>query len=94
MRPILMVGHARRESPETRWCIVVDIGRNRFQEVRHADELWIVRRNAGRLTWYGANAKVQQLRLPSFYLRWETARDAGMLLYGVPKGRLGRVILT
>jgi hypothetical protein len=35
--------------------------------------------------WYGANAKVQQLRLPSFHLRWETAREAGILLYGVPK---------
>jgi hypothetical protein len=58
------------------------------------DELYIVGRRAGRLTYYGGQAKVQQLRLPSFYLRWETARDAGMLLYGVPKGRLGRVVLT
>jgi hypothetical protein len=58
------------------------------------DELWIVGRNAGRLTYYGASAKVQQLRLPSFYFRWETARDAGMLLYGAPKGRLGRIVLT
>jgi hypothetical protein len=39
-------------------------------------------------------AKVQQLRLPSFYFRWETARDAGMLLYGAAKGRLGRIVLT
>lgn len=58
------------------------------------DELWIVGRNAGRLTYYGGQAKVQQLRLPSFYFRWETARDAGMLLYGVNKGRLGRIVLT
>jgi hypothetical protein len=58
------------------------------------DELWIVGRNAGRLTYYGAAAKVQQLRLPSFYFRWETARDAGMLLYGAAKGRLGRIVLT
>jgi hypothetical protein len=58
------------------------------------DELWIVGRNAGRLTYYGGSAKVQQLRLPSFYFRWETARDAGMLLYGAPKGRLGRIVLT
>jgi hypothetical protein len=58
------------------------------------NELWFVGRNAGRLTYYGSTAKVQQLKLPSFYFRWETARDAGMLLYGVAKGRLGRVVLT
>lgn len=58
------------------------------------DELWLVGRNAGRLTYFGAQAKVQQLRLPSFYLRWETARDAGLLLYGAPKGRIGRIRLT
>jgi len=29
--------------------------------------------SAGRLTYYGGQAKVQQLRLPSLYLRWETA---------------------
>jgi len=58
------------------------------------DELWIIGRNAGRLTYYGAQAKVQQLKLPSFYFRWETARDAGMLLYGAQKGRIGRVVLT
>lgn len=58
------------------------------------DELWLVGRNAGRLTYYGAQAKVQQLRLPSFMLRWETARDAGMLLYGADYGRVGRIKLT
>jgi hypothetical protein len=58
------------------------------------DELWIIGRNAGRLTYYGAQAKVQQLKLPSFYFRWESGRDAGMLLYGVDKGRVGRIILT
>lgn len=58
------------------------------------DEIWIVGRNAGRLTFYGPNAKVQQLRLPSFFGRWETARDAGMLLYGAGKGRVGRIVLT
>jgi hypothetical protein len=58
------------------------------------DELWLVGRNAGRLTYYGAQAKVQQLKLPSFYFRWETARDAGMLLYGADKGRIGRIVLT
>jgi hypothetical protein len=58
------------------------------------DELWLIGQNSGRLTYYGAQAKVQQLRLPSFYLRWETARDAGMLLYGAAKGRIGRIVLT
>jgi hypothetical protein len=58
------------------------------------DELHIVGRNAGRLTYYGNTAKVQQLSLPSFYKRWETARDAGMLLYGAEKGRIGRIVLT
>lgn len=58
------------------------------------NELWIVGRNAGRLTYYGASAKVQQLRLPSFFGRWETARDAGMLLYGAGLGRVGRVVLV
>lgn len=58
------------------------------------NELWLVGRNAGRLTFYGDQAKVQQLRLPSFYTRWETARDAGMLLYGASRGRIGRVVLT
>lgn len=58
------------------------------------DELWLVGRNAGRLTYYGGPAKVQQLRLASFMLRWETAKDAGMLLYGADKGRVGRIKLT
>lgn len=58
------------------------------------DELWIIGRSAGRLTYYGAGAKVQQLRLPSFFGRWETARDAGMLLHGADRGRIGRIVLT
>jgi hypothetical protein len=58
------------------------------------DELWIVGQNAGRLTYFGGDAKVQQLQLPSFFRRWETARDAGMLLYGAAKGRVGRIKLT
>jgi hypothetical protein len=58
------------------------------------DELWIVGKTAGRLTYYGDTAKVQQLQLPSFFLRWETARDAGMLLFGAGKGRIGRIVLT
>lgn len=55
------------------------------------NELWLVGQNAGRLTYYGDTAKVQQLALPSFMRRWETARDAGMLLYGAGKGRIGRI---
>lgn len=58
------------------------------------DELWLVGNNAGRLTFYGGSAKVQQLSLPSFMKRWETARDAGMLLYGASRGRIGRIKLT
>ena len=58
------------------------------------DELWLIGMMSGRLTYYGGTAKVQQLRLPSFYIRWETARDAGMLLYGAAKGRIGRIVLT
>lgn len=58
------------------------------------DELWIVGQNAGRLTYFGSQAKVQQLPRPAFYVRWETARDAGMLLYGINRGRIGRIVLT
>ncbi len=57
-------------------------------------ELWIVGQNAGRLTYYGAQAKVQQLARLGFYVRWETARDAGMMLYGINRGRIGRIVLT
>lgn len=58
------------------------------------DELWLVGQNAGRLTYYGNEPKVQQLPKPGFYTRWETARDAGMLLYGAKKGRIGRIVFT
>lgn len=58
------------------------------------DELWLVGRNSGRLTYYGNVAKVQTLQLPSFFRRWETARDAGMLLYGADRGRIGRIKFT
>jgi hypothetical protein len=58
------------------------------------NELWIVGQNAGRLTYFGGQAKVQQLARPAFYIRWETARDAGMLLYGINRGRVGRIVLT
>lgn len=66
-------------------------------EGRHelpVNEIYVVGKNAGRMTWYGSNAKVQQLNLPSFYMRWETARDVGMSLYGAAKGRIGRIVLT
>lgn len=58
------------------------------------NEIWIVGKKAGRLTYYGENAKVQQLQKESFYRRWETGRDAGMLLYGAQRGRIGRIVLT
>lgn len=58
------------------------------------DELWLVGQRSGRLTYYGSTPKVQTLPRPSFYIRWETARDAGMLLYGAEKGRIGRIKLT
>jgi hypothetical protein len=58
------------------------------------DELWLVGRNSGRLTYYGSSAKVQIIREKSFMQRWESARDAGMLLYGVGRGRIGRVKLV
>jgi hypothetical protein len=57
------------------------------------NELWIVGKNAGRLTFYGG-AKTQVLQLPAFYRRWETERDAGMLLHGASAGRIGRIILS
>jgi hypothetical protein len=58
------------------------------------NELWIVGGKAGRLTYYGSTARVQILQLPAFMRRWETGRDAGMMLYGPEKGRLGRIVLT
>lgn len=58
------------------------------------NELYIIGKNAGRVTWFGAVAKVQTLQLPSFYKRWETARDVGISVYGAAKGRVGRVVLT
>lgn len=57
------------------------------------NELWIVGRNAGRITRYGGpNAQV--LQLEAFYKRWETKQDAGMMLYGAEAGRIGRIILS
>ena len=58
------------------------------------NELWIVGRKAGRLTYYGDTARVQILQLPAFMRRWETARDAGLMLYGANRGRLARIVLT
>jgi hypothetical protein len=62
-------------------------------KVLPTDELWVVGQKAGRLTYYGAQPKTQQLPRPSFYVRWETARDAGMLLV-TDRRRIGRVKLT
>ena len=58
------------------------------------NEIWVVGQNAGRLTYFGADAKVQQLPRSGFYVRWETARDAGMLLYGIGRGRIGRIVFS
>lgn len=58
------------------------------------NELLIVAQDAGRLTYFGNAPKVQVLRRSGFYQKWETARDAGMLMYGVQHGRLGRIVLT
>jgi hypothetical protein len=58
-------------------------------------------RSGGRVTILGTNVATRKLAGIGLEFGdnlkeqiWETARDAGMLLYGVPKGRLGRVILT
>jgi hypothetical protein len=56
------------------------------------DELWLVGNNAGRLTRYG-DPRVAVHSLLSFKLRWESEEEAGMLLYGANKGRIGRVKL-
>jgi hypothetical protein len=58
------------------------------------NELWVVGQNAGRLTYFGNQAKVQQLARPGFYVRWESAQDAGMMLYGIGRGRIGRIVFT
>lgn len=58
------------------------------------NEIWVVGQNAGRLTYYGQQPKVQQLARPGFYVRWESAQDAGMLLYGIGRGRIGRIVFT
>lgn len=58
------------------------------------NELWIVGQNAGRLTYFGQQAKVQQLARSGFYVRWESAKDSGMLLYGIGRGRIGRIVFT
>lgn len=58
------------------------------------DEVWLIGKNSGRITYYGNAAKVQILQQPGFYRRWETARDIGVSVYGAAKGRIGRIILT
>jgi hypothetical protein len=58
------------------------------------NEIWVVGQNCGRLVYFGADAKVQQLAQSGFYVRWETEKEAGMLLYGIGRGRLGRIVFT
>jgi hypothetical protein len=58
------------------------------------NEIWVVGQNAGRLTYFGNQAKVQQLARPGFYVRWESAQDAGLLVYGIGRGRIGRIVFT
>lgn len=58
------------------------------------NEIWVVGQNSGRLTYFGQDPKVQQLPRSGFYVRWESAKDAGMLLYGIGRGRLGRLVFT
>lgn len=58
------------------------------------NEIWVVGQNAGRLTWYGNDPLTQSIPRLGFYLRWETAKEFGMLLYGVQRGRVGRIVLT
>lgn len=62
--------------------------------VMPVNELWVVGQNAGRLTYFGNQAKVQQLARPGFYVRWESAQSAGILLYGIGRGRVGRIVFT
>lgn len=58
------------------------------------DEVWVIGKNSGRITYFGNQAKVQVLQLPSFFRRWESARDVGISVYGAAKGRIGRIVLT
>ena len=62
--------------------------------VLNDNEILIIGQNAGRLTYYGNTPKTQVLAQQAFYQRWETARDAGMSLFGAESGRIGRIILT
>lgn len=58
------------------------------------DEVWIIGKNAGRVTYYGNNAKTQVLQQSGFYRRFEFAKDVGISVYGAAKGRVGRIVLT
>lgn len=64
------------------------------EDILPDNELWFVGNNAGRMTFYGQQAKTQVRNLEAFYQAWETEREAGMLLHGAEVGRVGRVILT
>lgn len=58
------------------------------------NELWVVGQNAGRLTYFGDTPKTQTLPQKGFYTHFETASDAGLLLWGIGRGRLGRIVFT
>lgn len=58
------------------------------------DEIWIVGRNAGQLTFYGGDALVQQLALEAFRIKWETEKAAGLVVHAQDRKRLGRIKLT
>lgn len=62
--------------------------------VMPVNEIWVVGQNAGRLTFYGTQPLVQQLPRSGFYVRWETQKSFGMLLYGVGRGRIGRLVFS
>jgi len=62
--------------------------------VMPVNELWVIGQNAGRLTYFGSGSRTQQLARSGFYVRWESAKDSGMLLYGIGRGRIGRLVFT
>jgi len=63
-------------------------------DIMPENEIWIVGQNAGRLTYYGNQVKTQVLARSGFNKQWESARDAGMSLFGAEAGRIGRIVLS
>lgn len=75
--------------------VVVENSEDFFgDDIMPENEIWIVGKNAGRLTYYGNQTKTQVLRRSGFNQKWESARDAGMSLFGAEAGRIGRIVLT